>query len=121
MALAAADLARLGQMIGETHKDASDRMLDDDAIQTLADDVAQVPDSSDVAPSGSGYVDTYDLHRAAAEGWRVKAGMIAEGYNIKVEGAAFNRSEAYDHYVSESMRFAGMAQYLTIDTGQDRS
>lgn len=113
MALTSAQTFRLARMSGEAHKPTCDRMLDDSELVDLADEVALVPDDTGLAPADSGYVSTYDLYRAAAESWRRKAGMVAEGYNIKVEGASFNRSEAYDHYLAQASRYAGMAHSLT--------
>lgn len=114
MALTSAETFRLARMSGEAHKPTGDRMLDDSELIDLADEVALVVDDSDLAPADSGYTATYDLYRAASEAWSRKAAMIAEGYNIKVEGAAYNRSEAYDHYIAQSKRYAGMAKSLTV-------
>lgn len=113
MALTAAEAFRLARMSGEAHKPTEERMLDDSELQDLADAVGLVKDDDDLAPADVGYVVTYDLYRIAAEAWRDKAGMIAEGYNIKVEGAAFNRSEAYEHYLAQATRYAGMARTLS--------
>ena len=103
-------------MAGEASKPDEERMLDDATLQDIADEVGRVVDALGVIPSGTGYVPSYDLYRTAAEGWREKAGMIAEGYNIKVEGAQFNRSEAYEHYLKQATRYAGMANSLTVTT-----
>jgi len=103
-------------MAGESSKPDEERMLDDATLQDIADEVGLVPDAVDLTPADVGYAPTYDLYRTAAEGWREKAGMIAEGYNIKVEGAQFNRSEAYEHYLKQATRYAGMANNLTVLT-----
>ena len=41
-------------------------------------------------------------------------GMVAEGYNVKVEGASLNRSEVYEHYLAQATRYAGMARTLSV-------
>jgi hypothetical protein len=114
MALTGAQTYRLARMTGEGHKSTDERMLDDSELVDLANETALVIDDAGLAPAEAGYTATYDLYRAAAEGWRRKAGMVAEGYNIKVEGAAFNRSEAYDHYLAQASRYAGMANSLSV-------
>lgn len=116
MALSTAEMLRLQRMTGEARKPQEERMLPDEDIQDIADEVGLVVDASEVIPSGTGYVPTYDLYRTAAECWREKAGMIAEGYNVVIEGAAFNRSEAYEHYLAQATRYAGMANSLTVAT-----
>lgn len=120
MALTQAQLFRLSRMSGEAHKDVEDRMVDDVTLQDIADEMGLVKDSEDLAPADTGYVATYDLYRIAADVWRQKAGMVAEGYNIKVEGASFNRSEVYDHYLKQASRYAGMAASLTTNTTPTR-
>lgn len=117
MALTTEELTRLTRMAGESTKDTADRMLSDEQLQEIADEVGRVKDDSDLAPEDTGYTNTYDLYRSAAECWREKAGMIAEGYNVVIEGAQYNRSEAFEHYLSQATRYAGMANSLTVVTG----
>lgn len=117
MALAAADLVRLGRMVGESHKDTLDRMLSDQDLQDIADESAKIPDSAGVAPGGIGYIDTYDLYRAAAEGWRQKAGIVSEEFDFVAEGGQFMRSQKYRNYLQQAARYAGMAQHMTTRTG----
>lgn len=40
---------------------------------------------------------TYDLERAAAEGWRWKAGKAASRYNFASDNAQFDRGQVYTH------------------------
>ena len=120
MALATQELIRLATLAGEAHKPIEDRMVEDFRLQEIADDVALVKDSEGLAPADEGYTATYDLYRAASAAWAEKAGMVAEGYNIKVEGASFNRSEVYDHYMQQAGRYAGMAGNLTVSTVSER-
>lgn len=112
--LDAAQTARLAQMAGEAHKAAAERMLDDAALDLIAENVAQLKDSAGVAPGGTGYVVTVDLYRAAAEAWRTKAGMVADGYDFKAEGASYTRSQMFEHYLQQAARYAGLASNLTM-------
>jgi len=121
MALTTAQLIRLKRMSGEWHKVTGDRMLDDEDLGDIAEESGRVADSSGNAPSSASYVPTYDLYRAASAVWRQKAGMIAEGYNVRVEGAAFDRSDVYEHYSKEALRYAGMAASLTTNTTPPRA
>lgn len=40
---------------------------------------------------------TYDLRRAAAEGWRWKAARVAGAFNLSIDGGAINRGDLLDH------------------------
>lgn len=112
--LDAAQTARLAQMAGEAHKATSERMLDDAALDLIAENVAQLKDDSGLLPGDIGYVVTVDLYRAAAEAWRVKAGMVADGYDFKAEGASYTRSQMFEHYLAQAARYASMASQLTV-------
>jgi hypothetical protein len=117
MALTADQLRRLAMMAGESHKPVPDRMLSDLDLQDIANDVAKVPDSTGLAPADSGYTDTYDLYRAAAEAWRRKAGQLAEEFDFRVEGGSFNRMQKYRAALEQASRYANMAQSLSAPTG----
>ena len=121
MALTTVQLIQLKRLSGEWHKITGDRMLDDEDLSDIADESGKVVDSSGNPPSHVSYVPTYDLYRTASAVWRQKAGMIAEGYNVKVEGASFDRSDVYEHYNTEALRYAGMAASLTTDTTPPRA
>lgn len=80
-------------------------MTENDAIWTLSRMVAsdQTPLLDDeelhrlvtvVAPRGDG---TYDLRRAAAEGWRWKAAKVAGAFNLSIDGGAINRGDLLAH------------------------
>lgn len=113
MPLSASELARLGRMAGESHKAAADRLVDDTDLQDIADEVAQVVDSAGLEPDEAGYTETYDLYMAAAETWRQKAGIVAEQFDFESEGGVFSRSQAYEMYMKQATRYAGMAAQLS--------
>lgn len=116
--LTAEQLARLGRMAGEAHKATADRMVTDATLELIATDVALVIDADGYAPTDALYTATVDLYRAAAEAWREKAGMVADGYDFKAEGASFTRSQMYKHYLEQAARYAGMANSLTMSVGR---
>lgn len=117
MALTSTQLNRLRRMAGEAHKGAAERLLSDTDLAEIADEVALVKDDTGLAPIDDGYTDTYDLYRAAAEAWRVKAGIVSESYDFIAEGGEFKRSQVYAMYLQQAARYAGMAQSLTVNTG----
>ena len=121
MALTNEELVRLITLAGEAHKPIEERMIEDFRIQEIADQVGRVIDSEGRTPADSAYTPTYDLYRAASAAWAEKAGMVAEGFNIRVEGATLNRSEVYDHYMQQAGRYAGMAASLSTNTAPARS
>lgn len=53
----------------------------------------QVVDSAGLGPTEDDYVPTWDLNRAAAEGWRWKAARLAMAYDFQADGATYNRSQ----------------------------
>lgn len=116
--LTAAQLLRLSRMGGEGHKLVGDRMVDDTRLDEIAGEVALIRDDDDLGPLDVGYVITVDLYRAAAEVWREKAGMVADGYDFKAEGASFTRSQMYQHYLEQAARYASMAGTLTVSIGR---
>lgn len=116
--LTAAQLARVGSMSGEAHKATADRMITDARLDEIAGEVALIRDDEDLAPLDVGYTVTVDLYRCAAEAWREKAGMAADGYDFKAEGASFTRSQMYDHYLQMAARYASMAGTLTVTIGR---
>lgn len=113
--LDATQALRLASMAGEGHKDAADRMLDDAALDVIVGEVALLKDSAGVVPGGAGYATTVDMYRAAAEAWRRKAGMVADGYDFKAEGASFSRSQMFQQYLVQAARYANMAGSLTVE------
>lgn len=50
-------------------------------------------DSAKVVPGGEGWLPTYDLDAAAAEGWRQKAGKAAGDYDFEADDSSLKRSQ----------------------------
>lgn len=112
MALTQAQLNRVRQLVNE--KDTS-RFSDQD-IQDSADFVARMKDDAGRAPVHPDYVPTYDLFLLAAELWRVKAGLFAEDFDFRSEGAEFERSQKYTMALAQSKRYADLAAQRTSRT-----
>ena len=116
MALTAAQLARVTRMAGEAHK--TTRMIDDATFALIAEDVAKVKDSDGNAPIHASYVDTYDLYRVAAEAWREKANMVAEGFDFISEGGEYSRSQVFEHYNERAAHYASQVGSLSMSVGR---
>ena len=116
--LDAAQTVRLARMAGEYQKETADRMVDNARLDEIAGEVALLKDSEGVVPGGDDYVTTVDIYRAAAECWREKAGLVADGYDFEAEGASFTRSQMYDHYIKQAARYANLAGNLTMEVGR---
>lgn len=58
------------------------------------------------------YIDcrSYDLNGAAADGWREKAAQQADGYDFRVEGRQFSRSQWFDHCIKLASYYARQAR-----------
>lgn len=81
-------LARLKAMVAYD----SAPTLSVDELDTLLT-MYKTVDSAGLAPTEDDYVETWDLNRAAAEGWRWKAGKMAAAYDFQADGASYNRSQ----------------------------
>jgi hypothetical protein len=50
---------------------------------------------------------SYDLYGAAAAGWRERAGQQADGYDFRVEGRQFSRSQWFEHCMKMATFYDG--------------
>jgi hypothetical protein len=93
--------------IGMTPEQAADRLammtaantapeLDADLVRSLVAEAARV-DTDGIGPRDPAWTPTYDLNRAAAEGWRLKAAMAAGQYSVTADGATFQRNQVFEH------------------------
>lgn len=51
---------------------------------------------------------SYDIYGAAADGWRERAGMQAEGYDFRVEGRQYSRSQWFKHCLEMAEYYEGL-------------
>lgn len=58
---------------------------------------AKRADTEGLAPSDTGWTETWDLSAAAAEGWRRKAGKVAGRFNVTADGAVLSRAQIFAH------------------------
>jgi hypothetical protein len=64
---------------------------DDDLAQALLAGTLADPDG--LVPSDADWTPTYDLNRAAAAGWRLKAGKVAGDFDVTDVGGTYRRSQ----------------------------
>lgn len=114
--LTAAQTAQLARLAGEAFK--TTRMLTDDDLDTIASESALMVDPEGVAPGGTGYVNTVDIYRAAAEAWLTKASMVADGFDFESEGASFTRSQMFDQYSAQATRMMQRAAQMSAGIGR---
>jgi hypothetical protein len=112
-------------MAGEGHKAEDERMVSDATLELLAGEVGLMRDNLGEAPisvdadtgaetANTDYTSTVDLYRVAAEAWREKAGMVAEGFDFRAEGGSFNRSQIYRQYLNQASRYANLSAQLSV-------
>ena len=64
--------------------------------------MAARPDEYDLAPTDDGWTPTYDLSYAATEGWRWKAGRVAERVGFNLDGGTVHRQHLFTHCMEMS-------------------
>jgi hypothetical protein len=63
-------------------------------------------DKDGYAPNDVDWIPTYDFNRAAAEGWRLKAGRVAADFNITIEGRQLSRSDLVKQFLQMAKEYA---------------
>lgn len=67
---------------------------------------AQVVDNEVVwQDNGATWAPTYDLNKAAAEGWMIKAGKVAHKYDFSAGGQMFTRNQFQAHCLEMADRY----------------
>lgn len=96
-------LVRLGKMTAATSRPA----LSEDELGALLDSY-RTPDSEGRLVTDSGWVPTYNLNAAAAEGWRWKAAAVVGDFNFSADNASFNKGEVQAKCLEMEKRFAAL-------------
>lgn len=110
MAATAAQVARLRRLVNEP----DDTTYDDDTLEDYIerypciDERGQEPyswDTSTEPPTkeeNDAWIDTYDLHAAAADVWEEKASTVAANFSFSADGAQHQTQQVYDHYMAQA-------------------
>lgn len=81
-----------------------DPVLTDPEIVMLLDS-ARRPDTMGRLPGDTGWVETYALGAAAAEGWRWKAARVVDRVDLQGDDTRLSRSQLFDHCMRMADRY----------------
>lgn len=87
---------------------AADPALDAEELEELLDDHATV-DADGRAPTDADWVGTFDLNRAAAAGWRRRAGKVAGDYDVNADGRSLSRSKVRESFLAMAEQYDALA------------
>lgn len=90
--------------------------LSADAIHDLLDGAA-IPDAAGRLSTDPTWEPVWDLDRAAAEGWRWKAGAVAGDFTFSADGGSFSKGEVLAHCEAMADHYA--ARGLGIITARE--
>jgi len=76
----------------------------DDLEALLAQNVAV--DGEGRAPTADGWTPTYHMGKAAAAGWRIKAGKVANRTDAQADGGSLKRSQLFAHCMAMARAYA---------------
>lgn len=85
-----------------------DPVIEQSELELLLEANAQTTDADGNAPGDDGWTPTYSVqgvYRAAAEGWKVKSGRVANRFDFTTDGQTFRRSQMHDHCEAQAARF----------------
>lgn len=57
-------------------------------------------DTAGIAPDETGWTETYNLDRAAADIWTEKAAAVASSYDFNAAGSSFSQSQLHKQYLT---------------------
>jgi len=106
MAITATDIARVRALSQAAVADFSDATIS--AIIALYPSV----DSAGNIPTDTGYTETWDLYRAAADIVDQRAAAAAPRYDTSADGASLSRSQIYEHLMMLGTRLRARASAL---------
>jgi hypothetical protein len=84
---------------------ASRPVLSDATLNRILDQWA-TPDTEGRPASDAAWVPSFDLNAAAAEGWRLKAGMVAGDFNFSADGASYSKADVLAHCLEMEAKYA---------------
>lgn len=85
-----------------------DPRLPDETLNVLLERAA-VRDAAGRLPAAPDWTPTFDLDRAAANGWRLKAGRVAGDFNILIDGHKFDRAQRYAQFMEQAREYDARA------------
>jgi len=83
-----------------------DPALSEDELEDLLA-AAAIPDGDGVEPEGEGWEPTYDINRAAAEGWLIKAARAAALVEVDPPESGIVTSKIFDNCRAMARLYSG--------------
>lgn len=80
--------------------------IDDVMLEVIVANAAR-PDADGTLPSEDGWTPTFDLNAATADVWDVKAGRVANRFDIVTDHQSLNRSQMVAHFRSMAALYRG--------------
>lgn len=78
--------------------------LTDDEINLILS-TAKLSDTEGRAPSDAEWEPTWDLNRAAARGWDIKAGRASDHHAVTINGRVFSAQQVYEHCEEQARKY----------------
>lgn len=88
---------------------ATSRPVLADATVAALLDAYPTTDADGRAPTDTGWVGTWDLNAAAAEGWRMKAGKVAGDFNFSADNASYSKADVLAHCLEMETKYAALS------------
>lgn len=66
---------------------------------------SRVPDREGRLPDDDDYDETFDINRAVASVFDLKASRVAAKFDLNVDGQALSRSQQYQHFTAQAALF----------------
>lgn len=92
-------------------------VLDDTILDSLVARFA-IEDRLGLWPTDEGWSPTYALNAAAAEGWRMKAGMVAADFDFSADDASYSKGQVMAKMLEMEQHYASLDHgSLYLDEG----
>lgn len=89
-----------------------------DVILTSLVERFQIMDSDGLRPTDDGWTPSYALNAAAAEGWRMKAGIVAADFNFSADDASYSKGDVMAKMLEMEQHYAALDNgSLYLDEG----
>lgn len=107
----AAALAALRNMVAADERPA---LSTDDLDALLA--MTAIPDPAGRLPQDTAWVSTWDLDRAAAEGWRWKAARVAGDFTFSADDASYSKGDVMAKCLAMADQYAARGLHVLTVT-----
>lgn len=94
----------MGLLVRMTDAGCEPELTESDLEDLLG--VAARVDENGLYRGDTGWVPTWDVNAAAAEGWLRKAGRAAAKFNFAEDGQRFDRAQIYQHCKAQHLAYA---------------